>query len=359
MSCQRCQGAPAPVARRGTLYITTPLAHTATKIRRYAQDAALSLFEPHPDVLALPFAPGGMARFIADLPNLLSSVELQDCKSVVLADDEALTFARLMQAQSLDGLLARADGDWLLSMIAENRLTFYFQPIVNAQTPDQIFAYEALIRGRAQDGSLVYPGRILSVAKAADLLFNLDSAARRTAVLEAAAHSIQTNLFINFTPTSIYDPKNCLRTTMAAIERSGITPDRIIFEVVEGEHVADVNHLLDIFSFYRSNGFRVALDDLGAGYSSMNLLAQLRPDFVKLDMGLIRDVDREPYKAHIARKLIEMAQELEVFTIAEGVETEGEYQWLQAHRVDYVQGYLFAKPASPPPLPKVPALIAA
>jgi EAL domain-containing protein (putative c-di-GMP-specific phosphodiesterase class I) len=304
-------------------------------------------------VLAIPLEAGRMATLSAELPKLLSSVEMQDCKSFVGKDGEELTFARLMQAQPLGTLLAQAEGEWLLDMIREERLTAHFQPIVQCDTPAQVFAYESLLRGQSADGSLVFPGRIFGVAKAADLLFNLDSAARRAAIREAAAHNIRANLFVNFTPTSIYDPANCLRTTLAAIEASGIAPERIIFEVVESEQVGDVNHLLDIFAFYRSNGFRVALDDLGSGFSSMNLLGQLQPEFVKLDMGLIRDVDKVPYKAHIASKLLEMARALEVQTIAEGVETEGEYQWLREHGADYVQGYLFAKPGSPPPLPKV------
>ena len=106
--------------------------------------------------------------------------------------------------------------------------------------------------------------------------------------------------------------------------------------------------------FYRGAGFRVALDDLGSGYGSLNLLSQLKPDFVKLDMKLIRDVDRDPYKAEITRKLLEMARGLGVATIVEGIETQGEWEWAHENGADYAQGYLFARPASPPPRPRVP-----
>ncbi len=95
----------------------------------------------------------------------------------------------------------------------------------------------------------------------------------------------------------------------------------------------------------------MALDDLGAGYSSLNLLASLRPDFVKLDVGLVRDVDRDPYRTAIAAKLLDLAKDLGVIVVAEGVETEEQWRWLVAHGADLAQGFFFARPASPPPVP--------
>ena len=136
----------------------------------------------------------------------------------------------------------------------------------------------------------------------AGLLFNLDGAARIKAVEQATG--LESNIFINFNPASIYDPKYCLRSTMGAIERSDLSPDRVIFEVTQSEEIKDYRHLRSILDFYRKSGFRVALDDLGSGCDS------LRPDFVKLDTGPIWDVDRDPYKATIARKLLELAKDL-------------------------------------------------
>ena len=114
-------------------------------------------------------------------------------------------------------------------------------------------------------------------------------------------------------------------TVKAVIEDAGIDPGRVVFEVVESDEVRDTAHLLDILSTYRAAGFRVALDDVGAGYSSLGLLARLRPDFVKLDMGLVRGVDADPYKAQVAGKLVEMARGLGVETVVERVETAGAF----------------------------------
>ncbi len=94
-----------------------------------------------------------------------------------------------------------------------------------------------------------------------------------------------------------------------------------------------------------------ALDDLGSGYASLNLLAQLRPDYVKFDRELIRAIDRDPYKQKVVRKLIEMALELGIGTVAEGIERREEWLWLRDAGIEYAQRYWFARPASPPPVP--------
>ena len=87
---------------------------------------------------------------------------------------------------------------------------------------------------------------------------------------------------------------------------------------------------------------------MGSGYSSLNLIHRLRPDFMKLDMDLIRGVDRDPYKATVARKVVELARDLGVHTIAEGVESAGEMAWVRDHGATFAQGWFIAKPASPP-----------
>lgn len=180
------------------------------------------------------------------------------------------------------------------------------------------------------------------------MLFQTDLAARRTAILEAAARGIGTNLFVNFTPTSIYDPVFCLRSTVETVDAVGLPRENVVFEITESEDVGDPEHLSNIVRYYREQGFRIALDDLGSGYSSLNLAHRLRPDFVRLDMELTRDVDTDPYKAVIARKLLELAGGLGIRTIVEGVETAGELAWIQKEGAGFVQGQLIARPSAKP-----------
>jgi len=222
---------------------------------------------------------------------------------------------------------------------------------VSFEKPLEVFAYEALLRGRETDGALISPGAILRAARDANVIFQTDRAARIASIGAVVAKHVETNVFINFTPNSVYDPAFCLRSTVSAVEAAGLPPSRFVFEVTESDEVRDVDHLLGVLSFYRRSGFRVALDDLGAGYSSLNLLARLRPDFVKLDMELIRGIDQDPYKAVVVEKLLDLAREVGAVSVVEGVETEGEWRWAAAHGADLAQGFLCARPGAIPPRP--------
>ena len=355
MSCTRCEALPAvtTVTPQGTLYLAPPLHHTAMTIRTALRESGLHPEEPGPGLLAVrPETPALLERLLHALAHRLSAIEQRDTKCLLLRDsDGPPSIQQLMQMETLAGLVARFNGRWLIELLREERLISHFQPIVPANAPHQVFAYEMLLRGIDEQGELVFPGRIFSVARAADLLFQVDRAARISAIRQAHRHSVEAHLFINFVPTAIYDPEFCLRSTVHEIEQAGISAERVVFEVVESEQVHDVAHLGRIMHFYRERGFRLALDDVGAGYSSLTLLPELRPDFIKLDMGLVRGVDHDPYRATIAQKLLELAHSLGVRTVAEGVETRGEYDWLVEHGADLVQGWLFARPGTPPPQP--------
>lgn len=137
-----------------------------------------------------------------------------------------------------------------------------------------------------------------------------------------------------------------LATTIALLEKNHIQPERVCFEIVETEKIADVADLVTLCNFYRERGFNIVLDDLGAGYSSLTLITQLKPGYVKIDMELIRDVDTDPFKASYTKALIDAAKRVDVQVICEGVETEGEYQWLREYGADYLQGFYFGRPSA-------------
>jgi EAL domain-containing protein (putative c-di-GMP-specific phosphodiesterase class I) len=280
------------------------------------------------------------------LAALLTPAEQEDCRSLLVEEGTETSLADLLRMESLARWIAQIRSRYVMELI-EDGLHFHFQPIVYSRAPDSVFAFECLARGQRADGTLIPPTTIYRDAHAAGLLFPLDRAARLSAIRQAVQHGLTRRLFINFNPSSIYDPATCLRSTVAAISEAGLPPGRVTFEIVESER-ADPKQLASIVQYYRSVGFRVALDDLGAGYSSLNLLHALKPDYVKLDRELTSGVDRDPYKACIAAPLLGMARDLGIETVAEGVETPGELAWLQDHDVDYVQGFLICRPGLPP-----------
>jgi EAL domain-containing protein (putative c-di-GMP-specific phosphodiesterase class I) len=164
--------------------------------------------------------------------------------------------------------------------------------------------------------------------------------AARAGLLEGAAR-----LSINFLPNAVYEPKACIQLTLKTAQAIDFPTDRLIFEFTENEEMADPAHVGRIVDSYRLMGFGTALDDFGAGYAGLNLLARFRPDIIKLDMDLVRDLDASLPKRIIIDSVVKMCAQLGVGVIAEGIETQAELDALRALGVRFIQGFLFAKPA--------------
>lgn len=349
VTCSDCELLPEDPALSGTLYIQQPIDHVRAAIGQALDRCGAVYSEPHAGLLAIEVPPGSLDPIVDGLVEALSSVEQQDSRAVLLPPGAAVDAAAFMRAESLAVFIASIRGVSLLDLLRDDRLLTHFQPIVPARDPDALFAYECLLRGYERDGTLIPPAGIFDRARDANLLYYLDRAARLRAIASVAAHRLASKVFINFNPTSIYNPSFCLRTTIAALADAGIAPEQVVFEVVESEQMHDTDHLVRILTTYRRAGFGVALDDLGSGFGSLTLLERLRPDYVKLDMGLVRNVHANPFRATVLQKLLEAAHELGVRTVAEGVEHREEFHWLRDHGADYLQGWLFGRPATPPP----------
>lgn len=247
--------------------------------------------------------------------------------------------------QPLDGLARVFATEWIDDVIENERLTCHYQPIVNAD--ETIFAYEMLARFQNEDGSMIYPNEIFPAAKARGRLYALDRVCRMTAVKYAAALKGE-KAFINFIPTSIYSPEFCLRSTISLSEKLGVDPKSLVFEVVETEKVDDLDHLKKILTYYREKGFDYALDDVGEGYSTIEMLADLKPKYMKLDMQFVQDVATDTQKQKVAKKFLEKAFEVGSIPLAEGIETREDFDWLKQRGYQLFQGYYFGKPAASP-----------
>jgi EAL domain-containing protein (putative c-di-GMP-specific phosphodiesterase class I) len=314
-------------------------------------------FETYVDQHALGlWIPDSFADLAEVLDKALGQENTSAMRSVYKAGNEPPGWRELAHALPLADLIAAQRALWLLELVEGDRLTSHFQPIVQAGDTSRVFAQEALLRANDREGKLVPPFRMFSAARAAGLLDMLDFHARTTAIKEAAGHTLQSRLFINLNPAAVRNPESDLGPTLELIRKLGLRQDQVVFELVESDHSSGGVQLEELRAFFAREGFKLALDDLGSGYSSLNLIHKLKPDYIKLDMDLIRDVHKDPYKARITRKILELAAELNIETIAEGVETAGELRWLRSHGATYLQGYLIAKPASPPNLAP-PALV--
>ena len=216
--------------------------------------------------------------------------------------------------------------------------TMAFQPIVNAKTR-QIFGYEALVRGLNNESAFSIISKVND-----DNRYQFDQLCRKKAIRLAAKLGLKSLLSINFLPKSIYKPEVCIRATIEAAKEYHFPLNRIMFEFSETEHLNDPLFVRDIIEHYNYRGFLTAFDDFGSGYSGLNLLAQLQPNIVKLDMELIRNVDSNKRKQAIITNCLNLFKDLNLTPLAEGIETMNEMVWLQDAGIELMQGFLFNKP---------------
>ena len=216
---------------------------------------------------------------------------------------------------------------------------YAYQPIVDV-SQRTIYAHEALVRGPQGEGALTVLSQVNDSNR-----YRFDQACRVKAIKGASALGMTENLSINCLPNAIYQPELCIRTTLEAARVHGFPLERIIFEVTEGERVEDGPWFAEILREYKRCGFKTAIDDFGAGYAGLSLLADFQPDLIKLDMGLIRNLDTDRSRRTIVGHLVRMCEEMHIQVIAEGVETPGERDALRDTGIYLMQGYLFARPS--------------
>jgi EAL domain-containing protein (putative c-di-GMP-specific phosphodiesterase class I) len=349
MRCPDCESFATHFFDTTRLYIYFPLDNSHAKFVSYIGKTSYQS-EDLGDAVAITLSYDGIAPFLSEMQELFGNEEARQIK--VLSKDEqdgttALTISDFKRVMPLSQLIGLAQARWLIDMLEEERYSSLLQPLYY-NDGQQVYGYEALVRGYNQDGTQINPGAMFGAAETAQLIFQLDLAARRSAVHCAHAHGLPDDqmLFINFNPSSIYDPTYCLKTTTSYIRELGMYPEQIVFEVTESGTVNDKEHLKGILSYYRKSGFKVALDDVGAGYSGLNMLEDVRPDFIKVDMHLVRDVDTDDYRQNIVRSLIDMGHSNGAQVICEGVETAEELAWLQHHGADFIQGFYLGRPAA-------------
>ena len=215
-----------------------------------------------------------------------------------------------------------------------------FQPIVDLAS-GAVWAYEALVRGAEGQGAS-------SVLEAVDATnrYAFDQACRVSAITLATQLGVAARgalLSINFLPNAVYEPKACIRATLAATTATGFPVENIVFEFTEGEQVDD-DHLQRIITSYRAMGFKTAIDDFGAGFSGLTRLAKFQPDIVKIDMELVRGIDVDRVRRALVRSVAAACGDLGVLVLAEGIETAGESAALLDLGIELQQGYHFARP---------------
>jgi diguanylate cyclase (GGDEF)-like protein len=249
------------------------------------------------------------------------------------------------------------------ALVRGGPLSVAFQPIVDLAS-GAVAGYEVLGRAGAVAGPLAVaarsPATLLDVAHRHGRLLQLDRRWREIAVAAIALHPDPGHLFfLNVDPRLTDAPPCAPGFTLALIERHGLSPARFVLELTEAPS-RDPGAIERVLEHYAEQGFRVALDDLGAGQQTLTTLIRLRPHIVKLDRALIRGVDGDPARAHLLGATTELARRDGIAIVAEGIETEGQLRAARDAGIAFGQGFLLGRPAPrPEPLaPEAPALLA-
>jgi EAL domain-containing protein (putative c-di-GMP-specific phosphodiesterase class I)/ActR/RegA family two-component response regulator len=226
-------------------------------------------------------------------------------------------------------------------------IVMLYQPIVR-WSKRKVFAYEALVR--SGEPPLAQPGDLLDAAERLGKLLELGRAIRASVAETLAANPNVPQVFVNLHTLEL-DDRELYQLRSPFAKAAG----RIVLEITERASLDVVRDVQSKVLSLREMGFRIALDDLGAGYAGLTAFAQLQPDIVKLDMSLVRDAHREPTKLRLIRSMTQVCGELGMLVVAEGIETEAERDAVVEAGCDLLQGYLFAKPGPPFPDAAFPA----
>jgi blue light- and temperature-responsive anti-repressor len=216
--------------------------------------------------------------------------------------------------------------------------TFAFQPIVRV-TSGEIVSFEALVRGLNGESAAQVLGQVNPLDR-----HTLDLQLRREAIQLAAMLGGPCHLNLNLMPRSLAVSPEAISSTLAMAAHCGIPADHITLEITENEIIDDLRQFSEQINACRASGVRLAIDDFGAGYAGLNLLAEFQPDSIKLDMTLVRGIESRGPRQAIVRGIHRTCLDLGIDVIAEGVETEAEYWWFRQEGVELFQGYLFARP---------------
>lgn len=233
----------------------------------------------------------------------------------------------------------------LLSIIEEGRIHPVFQPIVSLRD-GQILGYEALSRidGKTKIQDMeeffqlgVHYGKTWEIEKLC-----------RKKILQTYAQFPETQktgkLFINVNPLVMQDEKFKQNYTKKQLEKRGIASEKIVIEVTERNTIDNLQEFQDTMNHYQQEGYEIAIDDVGSCYSGLNVIANTKPRYIKIDMALVRGIDKDPMRQALLKGLVEMANHTSFELIAEGIETEDELELLMKLGIDYGQGYLLERP---------------
>lgn len=234
----------------------------------------------------------------------------------------------------------------LQKIIIEKRIYTVYQPIIDLATLE-VMGYEALSRG-PQGTEFSQPLLLFALAADLGLSFELDTLCRHTAFRSAGEFAADKKIFVNTLTMTIHDPEFRGKYLEELMTDLKIKPGNVIFEINEKLAIDNYDAFRNALRDYSDIGIVHASDDIGNGYADLERIMELNPGYMKIDIGLVRDIHKSYIKQQIIKAMVDLARSLGAKVIAEGIETMEELAVLTKAGVHYGQGYLFGKPSEQP-----------
>ncbi len=240
-------------------------------------------------------------------------------------------------------LFDKSTGDELMNILEHGKIKTVFQPMISLKD-GIIMGYEALSRGPA-DSHLENPTTLFDVARIYGKLWELELLCRIKALENIAVRESQVNIFLNVDPDIINDEKFKKGFTREFLKQFKINPDSIVFEITEKNSISNLESFKKVIDHYKEQGYKIAIDDVGSGYSGLKLITDIHPQYIKLDMNLIRDIDKNGIKHALLKTFYDFCLVTDIKLVAEGIETENELNTLIDMGIEYGQGFFIKRPS--------------
>jgi EAL domain-containing protein (putative c-di-GMP-specific phosphodiesterase class I) len=227
-------------------------------------------------------------------------------------------------------------------IVSKKDIKLLAQPIIDVSS-NEIYAWEMLSRG--PEGTILEsPLTLFSVARQMGMLYELEMIVFEKALQQIKATKCNHNIFVNCTPLTL-GSLSFIRDLKQMMQRfRGISPSQITFEITERDSIEEIKDFIHNIKILRLMGFRIAIDDTGAGYASLNTISEVLPDIIKIDRSVIENIDKNSVKESMLKGLLLVAKEAGSLVVAEGIENEDEASVLTRNKVDLAQGYYYARP---------------
>lgn len=260
-------------------------------------------------------------------------------EAILKAQQQALAMAEKRVQSEFNEMLYAVS-----KIVAQKDIRMLAQPIINVAS-GEVKAWEMLTRG-PKGSALESPLQLFSVARQTGLLYDLELIVFEKILQQINETGCTQDIFINFTPITLGQERFVRDLKKMLAKHKNISPRQLTIEITERDSIDGMENFLYNIKVLRTFGFRIAIDDTGAGYASLHSISEIMPDIIKIDRSVIQDIDKNSVKESMLKGLLLVAREAGSLVVAEGIENKDEASVLSRNRVDLAQGYFYARPKS-------------